>query len=578
MLESRAQVPRSVAVVLAGVIAVLTAINVIWLVRFRWGYPTEWDESGYLAIGVRDGTALSRHGLVAFARSVETQAVEAPLVPALAGVVFALFGAGMGQGVLLVCVFAALLVVATFAVALEVMDAWWSLLAAAVVGAIPLVVDYTRLFHFAVPATAFFTAAIWALLRSDRLARRGLVIAAGTLLGLTVLSRTMTIAYLPAFAVAAGLQLAAAEGNRRSRLINAAFGIVSCGLVAASWYARNWPSVRNYLASRGYGGASQHYGSGHSILSGGYWTRIVSEVANDLYLPLASVLLLCLLVAAMQVIARIRSRHREGVAGFWKSRGFVLVVVVLEGYLALTSSRNNGTAFALPWLPALVVAAVAAASRAPWRAWRLAAATLLVAAATVDVAMKSGFVPGLSGSARADLPGIGAVTVIQGKGILQSDVFDASGYPPRPATSPPPSFQRGWPAFEREAVRRIERCARSSGTTLPVGYIATPSQILSNTSFALAAALSREQLQVKWMTPYVDTVAGYRAQLAPAEIRFVMTAPVRHGATRKPSLNRVVAAARAVGFRAAANLAMPDGRVLRLWWRSPAARQVCGTP
>jgi len=561
---------------LAGLIVGLTTLNVVWLLRFRWGYPTEWDESGYLAIGVHDWTALTRHGPVAFARSIEAQPVEAPLVPGLAAVIFAIFGAGMGQGVVLICAFAALLVVATFAVALELMGAWWALLSAVLVGAIPLVVDYTRIFHFAVPAAALFTAATWALLRSDRLARRGWVIAAGVLLGLTVLARTMTIAYLPAFAVAAGLQLAAAEGARRARLLNAFLGALCCGLVSASWYAHNWSSVRNYLTSRGYGGASQHYGTGHGILSVRYWTRIVAEVANDFYLPLASVLLLCLLIAALHVITRARSFHRAELRGLWKTNGFVLVVVVLEGYLAMTSSKNNGTAFAMPWLPALVILGVVATSRVPWRAWRLVAATLLVTTAIADVAMKSGFVAGLSGFARADLPGIGAVTVIQGKGVLQTDVLDASGYAPVSATSPAPSFQRGWPAFERQVVARIDRCARSAGDTRPVGYVATSSQILSNTSFALAAALSRIDLQVKWMTPYVDTVAGYRDQLEPAEIRFMMTAPVPRGGSHKPSLSRVVAAAQALGFRPAARLTMPDGLGLRLWWRSPVARRLCG--
>jgi hypothetical protein len=38
------------------------------------------------------------------------------------------------------------------------------------------------------------------------------------------------------------------------------------------------------------------------------------------------------------------------------------VLVVLEGYLVLTSSRNEGTGFSLPWLPALVILGVVAAA------------------------------------------------------------------------------------------------------------------------------------------------------------------------------------------------------------------------
>ena len=67
-----------------------------------------------------------------------------------------------------------------------------------------------------------------------------------------------------------------------------------------------------------------------------------------------------------------------------------LSVVVVGGYLALTSSANEGTAFALPLLPPLVVLAVAALATLPWRATAVALATLLAVVAAANLLMKSG--------------------------------------------------------------------------------------------------------------------------------------------------------------------------------------------
>jgi hypothetical protein len=64
-------------------IVLCVVLSVVWILRFRRGYPTEWDESGYLGMAVQNTNALVHGGPVAFARVVETRSTEAPLVPVL---------------------------------------------------------------------------------------------------------------------------------------------------------------------------------------------------------------------------------------------------------------------------------------------------------------------------------------------------------------------------------------------------------------------------------------------------------------------------------------------------------------
>jgi len=86
-------------------------------------------------------------------------------------------------------------------------------------------------------------------------------------------------------------------------------------------------------------------------------------------------------------VAATGRRGSSSAACFDEPRGAKLVpaIVVVEGYLALTSSRNDGTGFVVPLLPPAIALVVVAALKVPWRAARTAliAAFVLVAAFNV---------------------------------------------------------------------------------------------------------------------------------------------------------------------------------------------------
>jgi hypothetical protein len=470
----------------------------------------------------------------------------------------------MGQGVLVICTFMLILSVATYAIGTMIMGRWWAVLAAITVAAAPVVTDYSRVFHFAVPAAAFFTSAIWALMRSDRLRNRPLAVFCGLMLGLTVLARTMTVAYLPAIAVAASLLVLGAHGRRRPLVVNAVIGASTGCAVAAVWYIRSWRSVVDYLRSSGYGADSSHFGRSRSVFSLDFWTRIAGTVTNDLYLPLAALIVVCVLLGAALLLRRwsgSRGRRRELVR-IVTAPSFVLVVVVVEGYVALTSSKNDGTAFALPWLPSLVLLAVFAVTRTSSAAVRTAAATAFLVLAVTGLAMKSGFVRPVAGTTTVHVPVIGRSTVVDGRGIVQASVVEASGFPSQPSTAPLPAFHKRWLMFEKRVVRAI--MDRGSGTAEANGFVASDSQILSNTSFQLAAALLDDDVGFQWLSPFSGD--SIRERLTQSRVRFLLTAPTP---SQEPNtLAPATHAAHAAGYQDVEEFTMPDGRRAILWWRS----------
>jgi 4-amino-4-deoxy-L-arabinose transferase-like glycosyltransferase len=564
-------------VVVLSATAVLVALHVFWLHRFRFGFVTEWDESGYLSIALHNTDALRTGGPFSLVSTVIEQGVQAPLVPLSAVPFNVVFGDGVDAGLLAEPAFFALLVLSTYGVACRLVDSWWAVLSALAVATAPVVSDYTRIFHFSVPAAALFTSALWALLRSEGLNRRSWAIGCGLLLGLMVLSRSMTIAYLPGFAIAAVLPLVLSPVDRRRRLLNFALLCICGGALAALWYGPNLYSVGDYLLNFGYGAESSAYGAAHSPLSIGYWTRELGGLVDEIYLPLGAVLLACLAAAVVSFLLRgNRKRSSWRDVKIWLAGSTALtLVVVIEGYVALTSSRNQGTAFALPWLPALVVIVVAAVASIRQRPLRLAMAGALAAVSLFNLTMKSGFVPEVAGPVTADLPALGKTTVVDGRGLIQLEVADA-GYPTGGPTDQMPPLQRLWLPFAGRLARWSFQYAERHGQqpALASGF---DDPLLSNTRIALGSelALSRP-LTTLFLKPFPhgDSAASYRSQLQESHSNLLITGQRGPGTPGiRLTRPRVEAGAHSLGFKPIRHFLLPDGRELTVWWRGARGGQ-----
>ena len=551
----------------------LVALHLLWLARFSFGYVTEWDESGYLSIALNNSHALSADGPFSLVSTVLEQGVQAPFVPLSAVPFNVVFGSGVDASLVVELVFFAVLVVATYAVARRLTTPWWALLAAVVVATAPVVSDYTRIFHFSVPAAAFLVSALWALMKSEGLTRWPWALACGLLLGLMVLSRSMTIGYLPGFAAAAALPILLGD-ERRRRLLNFALLGASGAALAALWYLPNAESVGSYLLNFGYGAESEAYGAEHSPLSIAYWTREAGAVFDELYFPLGAALALCAIAALVSALVR----RRRGQPSIEEAKAWLLTdaalaaVIVLEGYLALTSSKNQGTAFALPWLPVLVVLVCAAAARIQWRAVRVAAVAILAAVALLNLTMKSGLVPGVGDRRAADLPLLGDTTLTDGRGIVEGEVL-AAGYPAGSPTEPMPRLQKEWLPFAGDVARWVTDYSEGKGEepNLSWGF---DDLLLNNTRVALGSQLALERaLPTEFLKPFPDgdSAASYRAQLEEFESNLLVVGERGPGTTGiHLTRRRVEAAARELGFHPVRRFTAPDGRELTAWWR-PAA-------
>ena len=152
---------------------------------------------------------------------------------------------------------------------------------------IPEMTDWARTFHFGVPAAALFTAATYALVRSEGFVDRRWALAWGLLLGLTLLARTMMIALVPGLVFAAILAVAFGPTLRARRTVNFVLALAIGLATAATWYGSNWPVV-THLLSYGYGDHSTYHGQAYPMLSLAYWTARLNTIINfGFYLPLA---------------------------------------------------------------------------------------------------------------------------------------------------------------------------------------------------------------------------------------------------------------------------------------------------
>ena len=560
---------RTAGVLVAGIVCVLVVLHVAWLVRFRRGYVTEWDESGYLQYALSNFDALHDQGVWTFAKTVGGRGTFGPLLPFVTSLAYPIVGRGIFGSLLVLPLFFVGLVGATFGLARRLVPDSWAVLAALGVAAIPAITDYTRLFHFALPATACMTAALWALVRSDGLRRAGWAVAFGLFVGLTLLARTMTVAYIPGFALAVGTQFLVGAPELRVRMRNLAIAVGTIGLVAGPWYIRNARSVYDGLVGSGYGEGATPFGRHYSVASWGYWSKELRLDLSYLGLPLAGALLLFFGVALAYLVAghpRLIRTNRS-----WSPRAagvLALVLVVIEGYIFLTSSRNEGTGFPLPWLPALVVLGVTAVASIPARSIRVALAGVLVVVSVGAVLSKSGWLEPLATVRTVSVPGLGRVAVTDGRGLIQREVA-GDGYDIRPLTQPLPAMHRQWLPLARDVVGWSLRRAEQRGEPLNL-TLGLDDRIFANSRLTLAAQLwFHRYLPVDYLQsfPDGDTASSYRGQLLspqPTNALVIGDPPPNGGTVTR---GKVEGAARSLGFAPVKSFTMPDGRTIRIWWR-----------
>src|SRR5213592_3923237 len=121
---------RTAPALVAAIIVATVALHVVWLVRFRHGYVTEWDESGYLQFSLSDFDALHDEGPWGFLKIVGHRGTFGPLLPAVTALFYPIVGRGVFGSLLVLPLFFAGLVAAAFGLARQLVSDSWAVLAA----------------------------------------------------------------------------------------------------------------------------------------------------------------------------------------------------------------------------------------------------------------------------------------------------------------------------------------------------------------------------------------------------------------------------------------------------------------
>ena len=573
-------------VALAGVLLLTVSINLWWVATYRRGLPYDIDESGYLQRAVRDANALHSGGLSSLWSTVRLHDPQAPLLTAVAGVFHWATGTSTLSMFAVQQLFYVVLVVATYLGSRRLMNRGWSLVAAVMVAGLPGVVMASRAFFFALPAAAMMTAALVAQLYSDSFRSRWLSILWGLFLGLSVLSRTVALALVPALIVPAFVAVAL-TGPRRRQLVNVGFGLGVALLVAGSWYTAAWHQVLQYLTGYGYGTEAGQYGSGHSVASLSWWTARLDLALNSEVLAAMTVaIVLCVVAGAASLRHRRRSESGQrtpGTAGAAVRRALrrpdaTLWIFVAVGYIALSTSQNSGSMFELPLLPAVCILAASTASRcAPWARPTLAAAC--VVAAAVSFAGVSGRLMGLPPTSVVTSTGPVHLVAFDDRGTLLTYASSTGGgcQPNAPcdrgATMPgEAAFLAKWIGPSGRMASLLRSIAGAHACD-PVVFFAVQDPLFNSNSVDLSYQLTyAKALPTGLFKAPRDVGESPLRELNDPGLgqpNLVITGPVSSFSPRFSPLVGDRAARHALkkdGFAPVAHLGLPDGRTMRVWW------------
>jgi hypothetical protein len=554
--------------VVAVVVLLLAAWNVWWVARYRQGYPFTIDEAGYIAIGIVDHIGLQTGGLHGWWEAIQNQVPQAPLLPALTSFTL-IFKSGTlnAFGVLIACMM--LLAFAAYGIGSRLAGPRLGALAAVVVATLPGTIVFTREYVFAMGVAAFLSCAVFSLLRSDGLRSYRWSLACGVSIGLMLLSRSMTIAFVPGLLLA-GVVVALVrgwlqgEGDIRRRAISLGIIVVSGFGLAATWYVRNFTPVYEYLTSFGYGSQSTYYGAEHSWLSWGRWHQVASRMVQiDLLVPLGVAIFLGLVVMAVVVVRRVVDApdRRSELTTLAGTDAFSVALVFACCYLALTSSRNVGEGFTIPVVALLPPLAVMSLRHLNRRV--VAPALAVVAAATVlNLLSNSNVSDSLAKTRSVHVPAFGTLAWVNG---VPHAVSAMRAQLPGPE-SRFDAVDHEWEVAGNELAGYVQKVVSEGAAHEPVAF-GSRNEALNTSTLLLDGLADFDRPYTLWqLEPEPDTPASYVRQLEESGAGILVTMSSEEG-DYVPVVTQayVEAAARRLGFRITRRSQMPDGRQMRVW-------------
>ena len=562
------------AVVFAGC-ALFAILNARWIWLFRRNQPFDIDEASYLGISLIDYHGFIQNGVRGWFATVEAPSSAAPITTALSSLLYLVFGPDVLVAFIVTVLSGVATIVATYYIGKCIGDERVGVISSILVATSPIVINYARSYNFALPATAITTIALLGLVRSNRFASIRWAVVFGICVGLMPLTRTMAIAFVPGLILAGLVQVVVAADLR---LLRARVFVLSLAIaigVAAIWLVPNGQYVFDYLWSFGYGVRNIDSGPPQSLLELDTWLYNVQTLLEYLYVPL---LVLLIIGACLVLISAVRlfvaEGFRRGVVVVARSGLLPLVILVAEGIAALTSSRNKGSAFIAPLVPAMVLIAVwgfVHLGRSNlWRAWVMAALVtfaVVLSLPFVDLTLT------VAQPWRKDIPFFGIRTITDGKSPIQ--IYEAAaGY----STSDPVvpvdrTTGEAWIELSKQTAQKLSRLDEGVQTAFAFrGYLYN------------VGTVGLAQLQAgPRTTPTVEIAPEVMANSVEAYVQWLVSGDAAHSSFLLtssgvigeflPHVNpeNMEIAADGAGFARIDSWSIPDGRVITMWRRQESA-------
>ena len=538
-----------------GVAAVTFAFYLWWWYRNHEGVPWFIDEAGYLAYAIEHAQAARDSGVGGWFRSVWDQAPYAPLVPASSSLLLLVVDDPFLVAAVSMAAWAAALVVATWFLGSTVLPHRWALGTAAVVAGLPTVLVLSGTYYFAVPAAACTAAGLACLVRSDWGVRLGWSAAAGVLFGAALLARTM-VAGLLLGVVAAAAVVILTERTERGRRIRG-LGVTAAGalLVAAPWYLAGLDAVADHLRAPAPGnGGARGSNSGGAIRIKGM--RDLRLLIGDLLVPMA------MLGAAVVVLAI--ARWRRGPRPTPTPARLGVVVAVMAVVLVVASEAAG------QWLPVVPIAAVLAASVVAASSVAVQRGFIAVVAVITigNVVHASRLLDFRERPLAVDAGPLGRLFVADRRTLLEDQLTSLSGVK-ADELRPVQEFidfvvTETHAAASRAGEAPVLLVTGGADALLNTNVFVLTDEVLFDGDLVVGAfpleEISDDELEAR----LVDPAFGQ-----PNAILTVEPSP-RAGPERAEAHDQLVAMLPRVGFEAAGDHVLPDGRRATLWFRSRA--------
>jgi 4-amino-4-deoxy-L-arabinose transferase-like glycosyltransferase len=548
-------------------VLILLAIDIWWVGEHRSGYPLDIDEAGYTTFAYTNYLALHFQGINGWWESIQHQSTFAPLLTAVTSLALH-FDLSASTGFVVLALFAAVLAFAAYLLAQLLVEPRLAALAAIVTATLPGTFGFAREYIFALPTATFLLISVYAILRSDGLRKWPWALGGGFAIGLMLLSRSMAITYVPGILLAGIVPMFLRAGGVSTgrRLLNLLLLAVVGAVVAATWYARNIGSVIEYLTSYGYGDLAKAYGTDHGLLSWGRFRGVFEGmISEDLFVPIALVVLAALALLAVATALRLRPHEGRGqtLRRIVASDAFGVCIVFIVGYGALMTSQNGGDGFTLPLSVLLPSIGVVALSKFPKAT--VPAVVVVSVIALFNVISTADIWKWAAQERDATIP------------LLYERLPITKGVPKVVAAirvqSPGPEFEFGhrdslWLNADRKLAAIIVGLSGPNGEP-PLVAFASRSWDLNTNTVQLAAVqayqrgLPMGQFQIELESE--DTVAHYR-ELLEAGVTVLITMSTEED-DFPPTVTqaKAEAAARQLNFRRVDSMNLPNGRKLWVW-------------